>query len=71
MLGSSGRSNAHGKLVEGMMIAGNNHIDKEDFLHLYPPPRDMVFNQANICNGFTGAGLKPLNKEQVLGKITF
>jgi uncharacterized small protein (DUF1192 family) len=57
--------------VEGMMVAGNNHIEKEDFLHLYPPARDKVFNQANICNGFTGAGLKPLNEEQVLGKITF
>jgi SMC interacting uncharacterized protein involved in chromosome segregation len=30
-----------------------------------------VFNQANICNGFAGAGLKPLNEDQVLGKITF
>ena len=25
------------KLVEGMMVAGNNYINKEDFLHLYPP----------------------------------
>ena len=25
---------AYGKLVEGMMVAGNNHIDKEDFLHI-------------------------------------
>ncbi|XP_077660230.1 uncharacterized protein AFUA_2G03570 [Aspergillus fumigatus Af293] len=62
---------SYGKLVEGMMVAGNNHINKEDFLHLYPPAQDKVFNQANICNGFTGAGLKPLNEEQVLGKITF
>jgi hypothetical protein len=35
---------AYGKLVEGMMVAGNNHIDKEDFLHLYPPAREMIFN---------------------------
>jgi hypothetical protein len=39
---------AHGKLVEGMMVAGNNHIDKEDFLHLYPPALEEVFNQKNI-----------------------
>jgi hypothetical protein len=62
---------SYGKLVEGMMVARNNHINKEDFLHLYPPAQDKVFNQANIYNGFTGAGLKPLNEEQVLGKITF
>jgi hypothetical protein len=62
---------AYGKLVEGMMVAGNNHIDKEDFLHLYPPAREAVFTQSNICNGFKGAGLKPLDKDQVLEKITF
>jgi hypothetical protein len=41
-----------------MMVAGNNHIDKEDFLYLYPPAREAVFIQGNICNGFAGAGLK-------------
>ena len=43
------------------MAARNNHIDKEDFLHLYPSAREEVFTQKNICSGFTGAGLKPLN----------
>jgi hypothetical protein len=47
--------------VEGIMVARNNHINKEDFLYLYPPAREAVFNQRNICNGFKGAGLKPLN----------
>jgi uncharacterized small protein (DUF1192 family) len=62
---------AYGKLVEGMMVAGNNHIDKEDFLHLYLPACEKVFNQRNIYSGFTGAGLKPFNQDQVLEKITF
>jgi hypothetical protein len=62
---------AYGELVEAMMVAGNNHIDKEDFLYLYPPAREAVFTQKNICNGFAGAGLKPLNQDQVLEKITF
>ena len=62
---------AYSKLVEGMMVVGNNHIDKEDFLHLYPSTHTAVFTQKNICNGFAGAGLKPLNKDQVLEKITF
>jgi hypothetical protein len=52
---------AYRKLVEGMMVARNNHIDKEDFLHLYPPARKMIFNHENIYSGFAGAGLKPLN----------
>jgi hypothetical protein len=28
-------------------------------------------NQENICGGFAGAGLKPLNQDRVLEKITF
>ena len=62
---------AYGKLVEGMMIAGNNHIDKENFLYLYPSAREAVFTQKDICNGFMRAGLKPLNKDQVFTEITF
>ena len=61
----------YGKLVEKMMIAGNNHIDKEDFLHLYPPTRKKVFSQKNIYGSFIGAGIKPLDQDQVLQKITF
>jgi hypothetical protein len=62
---------AYGKLVEGMMVAGNNYINKQDFLHLYPPARTKVFTAGNICSGFTGAGLKPLDQDQALEKITF
>ena len=62
---------SYGKLLEQWMISGNNHIDKEDFLSLYLPTRKWVFTSENICKGFTGAGLKPLDKEQVFLKITF
>jgi hypothetical protein len=62
---------AYGKLVEQMMVAGNNHIDKQDFLSLYPTARKAVFTQDNIYGGFAGAGLKPLDIERVLAKITF
>jgi hypothetical protein len=61
---------AYRKLIEGMMVARNNHIDKEDFLHLYLPAREIIFNHENICSGFAGAGLKPLNQDRVLEKIT-
>ena len=50
-------------MVEEMMAAGNNYIDKEDFLYLYPPTREKFFTQENIYSGFLGAGLKPLNKD--------
>ena len=59
------------KLVEGMMVAGNNYIDKQDFLYLYPPAHIKVFTAGNICSGFIGAGLKPLDQDWVLEKITF
>lgn len=62
---------AYGKLTEQMIVAGNNHINKEDFLHLYPTARTAVLTKRNICNGFAGSGLKPLDKDQVLEKITF
>ena len=62
---------SYGKLLEQWMISGNNHIDKEDFLSLYLPTCKWVFTSENICKGFTGAGLKPLDKERVLLKITF
>lgn len=54
-----------------MIAAGNNHIDKEPFLYLYPSARDKAFPQENICNSFLRAGLKPLDQDRVLEKITF
>jgi len=59
------------KLLEKRMIADNNYINKEDFLSLYPPACAKVFTPDNICKGFAGAGLKPLDKEWVLAKIIF
>ena len=54
---------AYGEMVEEMMAAGNNHINKEDFLCLYPPICEKVFTQENIYGGFLGAGLKPLDRD--------
>ncbi|EAU30143.1 conserved hypothetical protein [Aspergillus terreus NIH2624] len=68
---SSPLKKAYGKLLEDRMAAGNNSIDKEDFLSLYPDAHKQVFTSANICSGFRGAGLKPLNPEHVLLKLTF
>jgi hypothetical protein len=54
-----------------MMVAGTDHIAKENFLYLYPPAREAVFPPKNTCNGFAGAGPKPLNQGRVLEKVTF
>lgn len=62
---------AYGKLVKAMMRGGNNHTDKTDFLSLYPSACNSVFTGYNIYGGFAGAGLKPLDKEKALSKITF
>ncbi|KAI9037134.1 uncharacterized protein KD926_000782 [Aspergillus affinis] len=62
---------AYGKLLEERIAAGNNHIDKEDFLSLYPDARDKVFTSTNIYSGFTGTGLRPFNPERVLSELTF
>jgi len=53
----------YGKLVKGKIAASNNHINKEDFLSLYPPACKTVFTRENICSGFIETGLKPLNKD--------
>jgi len=50
------------KLVEGIIAANNNYIDKKDFLSLYLLAHKKVFTRENICSGFTETGLKPFNK---------
>lgn len=60
----------YGKLLEGRIAASNNHINKEDFLSLYPDAR-KVFTSSKIRSSFAGTGLKPFNPEHVLSKPTF
>jgi hypothetical protein len=62
---------AYRKLLEHCMKVGNNYIDKEDFLSLYPDAHAKVFTLEKICSNFKGAGLKPFNPEHVLSKLTF
>jgi len=52
----------YGKLVEGIIAADNNYIDKKDFLSLYPLACKKIFTRENICSGFIKTGLKLLNK---------
>lgn len=54
-----------------MMVVGNNCINKEDFLHLYPSVFEVVFISRNIYDSFIEAGLKLLDKDYVPKKITY
>ena len=53
------------------MIAGNNHIDKEDFLSLYPAARAKVLPQAIYAMDLQGLGLSHLIKTGFLQKLHF
>jgi hypothetical protein len=62
---------AYEKLFKSCITASNNHINKKNFLLLYPDAYKQVFTSANICSSFREAGLKPLNPEHILFMLTF
>ena len=55
--------------VENQMQLGINHIDKEEFLALYPAAHTQSLNKNNIKSGFRAAGLAPYDSEQVLSRL--
>jgi hypothetical protein len=46
-----------------------NHINKLDFLEVYPSARIEAFKSETIKNSFAGAGLIPYNPDRVLSKL--
>ena len=61
---------AYGNLAQNRMRQGFNHMDKLDFLSVYPDARKQAFSMYNIKNGFRATGLVPYNPEEVLGRFT-
>ncbi|KAJ9298765.1 transcriptional regulator family: Helix-turn-helix [Paecilomyces variotii] len=61
---------AYGRLVQEKQRRGFNHIDKVDFLSIYPGARTQAFSSATIKNGFRATGIVPFNPEEVLGRFT-
>ena len=61
---------AYGGLVKEKMQRGRNHIDKFDFLKIYPEARKEAFTSDNIINAFRATGLIPFNPEEVLSRFT-
>jgi hypothetical protein len=60
---------AYGRAVANWKRLGFNHIDKFDFLEVYPKAHMEAFRPENIQNGFAAAGLVPLNPECVLSQL--
>ncbi|OJD26579.1 guanylate kinase [Blastomyces percursus] len=60
---------AYGRQVENQMRLGINHIDKEEFLTLYPIAHARALTDNNIKSGFRAAGLDPYDPEQVLSRL--
>jgi hypothetical protein len=57
---------AYGSLVEKKMRQGYHHIDKINFIKIYPKAREEAFTPDNITKAFSATGLIPFNPEEVL-----
>lgn len=51
------------------MRNGINHIDKFDFLEVYPLARIEAFKSETIKNSFRSTGLIPFAPEEVISKL--
>ena len=60
---------AYGGLIAEKMRTGHNHIDKLDFLKIFPEARTIAFKAETIRNSFAGAGLIPLDPDRVLSQL--
>jgi hypothetical protein len=59
----------YGDLVRQKMHLGISHINKLDFLKIFPEARKSAFTAENIQNSFTATGLVLFNPDRVLGKL--
>jgi hypothetical protein len=60
---------AYSRLVEFRIQYGSNHINKLDFLEVYPTTRIEAFKSETIKNSFQSTGLIPFTPERVLLKL--
>ncbi|RFU33152.1 hypothetical protein B7463_g3180, partial [Scytalidium lignicola] len=59
----------YGGLVEKKMCLDIQHINKLDFLEMYPIVRQETFKSSNIRQGFAGIELVPYNPDRVMSKL--
>jgi hypothetical protein len=60
----------YGQLVEQRIRLGFNHIDKIDFLTVFPKARTMAYKAETIRNGFAATRLVPFNPDRVYQQLT-
>jgi hypothetical protein len=46
------------------------HVDKDEFLYVYPRVRAQIFSDQSIQSGFRATGLVPFNPDRVLSNLT-
>ncbi|KAL5395881.1 hypothetical protein PMIN03_013087 [Paraphaeosphaeria minitans] len=61
---------AYGHEIAELARQGVFHIDKEEFLSIYPRVRSSVFTEQTIQSGFRATGLVPPCPERVLSCLT-
>ena len=61
---------AYGHKIAKLARQGVYHIDKEEFLSIYPCVRSSIFTEQTIKSGFRATGLVPHCPERVLSCLT-
>jgi hypothetical protein len=56
--------------VQELVRRGIHHINKVDFLEIYPIVRSIIFTETNIKSGFRATGLIPVDPNLVLSSLT-
>ena len=59
----------YGRMVETKIRVGINHIDKLDFLEVYPSARIKAFKSETIKNSFLATGLVLFGPDRVILKL--
>jgi hypothetical protein len=59
----------YGQAVQDLARVGSTHIDKLDFLDLYPAARAATYKTSVIASSFMASGLIPYSPERVLSKL--
>jgi len=59
----------YGLNIQAQMWAGINYIDKDDFLELYLPAREVTYSSRIVQSGFRATGLVPFEPEEVLSRL--
>jgi hypothetical protein len=60
---------AYGKQIESLIRSHITHITKEDFFPAFLAAHQVAITKENIQAGFRGAGLTPLNADEVVARL--